>query len=301
MGTVMRDERLARVLEPDAALEPLGTGFRFAEGPLWVPDGDYLLFSDVPASKRFRWSEATGVLETAGETFLGNGMTIDLDGRLVVCEGETGCVVRMSPLGDGSGREVLVGTYRGQRLNSPNDVVIRSDGTLYFTDSWWPNRLGRQIVRELDFQGVFRWAGGEPEVLIDDMGFPNGLCLSPDEGVLYVSDSVPGRIRAFDVAADGSLSNDRVFADGLVDRTGHVDGMKCDEQGNVWVTGPGGIWILDPSGTALGVVETPARTGNLHWGGPDWSWLFVACSSTLFRLRTRTQGRAEPFMQRAAR
>ncbi len=298
MAIDVRDDRLIDLLDTRAELELLGSGFVFTEGPVWVPDGGYLLFADVPASRRLRWDELNGIREVATPTSLGDGMTLDLDGRLVVCEGETGSVVRMNARGDGAEREVIAARYDGRRLNSPNDVVVRSDGAVYFTDSWWLQRLGLTVEQELDFQGVFRVVdGGEPEVLIDDMDFPNGLCFSPDESLLYVNDSTPGRIRVFDVAPDGSLSNDRVFADGMTDETGHVDGMKCDEHGNVWVTGPGGVWILDTAGTPLGVVETPARTGNLHWGGPDWSWLFVACSSSIFRLRTKVTGRREPFMR----
>jgi gluconolactonase len=293
-----RDDRLAGLVDLDAELEVLCTGFRFTEGPIWVPDGQYLLFADVPASRRLRWDEEHGVHDVAGDTGFGDGMTLDREGRLVVCEGESGSVVRMHPSGDGSERETLAAQYGGRRLNSPNDVVVHSNGGVYFTDSWWLDRLGSDTRRELDFQGVFRVVdGGEPEVLIGDMDFPNGLCFSPDESLLYVNDSTPGTIRVFDVAPDGSISNDRVFADGMHDETGHVDGMKCDENGNVWVTGPGGVWILDPAGSTLGVIGTPARTGNLHWGGPDWSWLFVACSSSVFRLRTKVTGRREPFMQ----
>jgi gluconolactonase len=194
---------------------------------------------------------------------------------------------------------VIAGSYRGRRLNSPNDVVVRSDGSVWFTDSWWPPRLGVELERELDFQGVFRVAeGGEPELLLDDMGFPNGLCFSPDESLLYVNDSAPGHIRVFDVAPDGSISNDRVFAVLPKDPSGHVDGMKCDERGNVWVTGPGGVWILGRDGTQLGTVRTRERTGNLHWGGPDRRWLLIASSSGIYRLRTKVAGRREPFMRR---
>jgi gluconolactonase len=225
-------------------------------------------------------------------------MTLDLGGRLLICEGETGALVRMDPGGSGSGREVVAHRYGGRRLNSPNDVVVRSDGSIWFTDSWWPNRLGRSIEQELDFQGVFRVVdGGEPEPVIDDTDFPNGLCFSPDESLLYVNDSTPGRIRVFDVGASGALSGDRVLADGIADSTGHVDGMKCDDRGNLWVTGPGGVWVLDPAGVHLGTIRTTQRTGNIHWGGPGWTWLFVTCSSGLYRLRTRVQGRREPFMR----
>jgi gluconolactonase len=291
------DDRLLDLLQPDVELELLGSGFTFTEGPIWVPDGQYLLFSDVPTSRRLRWDEGGEIREVAAATSLGNGMTLDREGRLVVCEGETRRVVRMNARGDGGGHSVVAAHYRGRRLNSPNDVVVRSDGVLYFTDSCWPILLGRAREQELDFQGIFRIADGEePELLIDDMDFPNGLCFSPDETRLYVNDSTPGRIRVLDVAPDGSISNDRIVADGMRDETGHVDGMKCDEHGNVWVTGPGGVWILDSGGTPLGIIPTPARTGNLHWGGPDWSWLFIACSSSIYRLRTNVAGRREPFM-----
>jgi gluconolactonase len=291
------DQRLLDLVEEGAELERLGTGFTFSEGPIWVPRGGYLLFADVPASRRFRWDETHGVREVAAPTALGNGMTIDLEGRLLVCEGETGAVVRMDASGTGSGREIVASSYRGRRLNSPNDVVVRGDGSIWFTDSWWPNRLGRTLEQELDFQGVFRVVdGGEPELEIGDMDFPNGLCFSPDESLLYANDSTPGRIRVFDVSAEGTLSGDRIFGDGITDASGHVDGMKCDEQGNVWVTGPGGVWVLDPSGVHLGTIATPQRTGNIHWGGPSWDWLFVTCSSGLYRLRTRVRGRREPFM-----
>jgi gluconolactonase len=233
------DDRLLDLLQPDVELELLGSGFTFTEGPIWVPDGQYLLFSDVPTSRRLRWDEGGEIREVAAATSLGNGMTLDREGRLVVCEGETRRVVRMNARGDGGGHSVVAAHYRGRRLNSPNDVVVRSDGVLYFTDSCWPILLGRAREQELDFQGIFRIADGEePELLIDDMDFPNGLCFSPDETRLYVNDSTPGRIRVLDVAPDGSISNDRIVADGMRDETGHVDGMKCDEHGNVWVTGP---------------------------------------------------------------
>jgi gluconolactonase len=298
MAIDVRAPGLLDLLDPRAELEQLGGGFTFSEGPIWVPEGPgYLLFADVPESRRYRFDEGHGVREIASPTSLGNGMTIDLDGRLLVCEGETGAVVRMDPTGTGSGREIVAARYEGRRLNSPNDVIVRSDGSIWFTDSWWPNRLGRTLEQELDFQGVFRLtADGELAAAVTDTDFPNGLCFSPDETLLYVNDSTPGRIRVFDVAADGALSGDRVFGDGITDPTGHVDGMKCDERGNVWVTGPGGVWVLDATGLHLGTIETPERTGNIHWGGPGWDWLFVTCSSGLYRVRTRVRGRQEPFM-----
>jgi gluconolactonase len=287
----VRDERLHDLVDPAAELELLASGFGFTEGPLWVPEGGYLLFSDVPGNKRYRWGEQDGLALVADPSNLGNGMTLDADGRLLVCEGGAGAIVRMDPAGTGAGREVVAGSYRGRRLNSPNDVVVHSDGSIWFTDSWWPPRLGFDLEQELDFQGVFRVEpGDEPEIVLGDMDFPNGLCFSPDELLLYVNDSTPGHIRVFDVAAGGGTSNDRVFAVLPKHATGHVDGMKCDERGNVWVTGPGGVWILGPDGRHLGTVQTPERTGNLNWGGADRRDLFVASSSSVYRLRARVAG-----------
>jgi gluconolactonase len=295
----VRDPRALDLLDADAQLETLAEGCTFTEGPVWVAGDDpHLLFSDVPADRRLRWDERGGARVVAQPTGLGNGMTIGLDGRLVVCEGANGRVVAMDLDGTGTGVQTLAGAVGGRRLNSPNDVVVRSDRSVWFTDSWWPPRLGRPMERELDLQGVYRVvAGGEPELVLGDMDFPNGLCFSPDERLLYVNDSTPGRIAVLDVAPDGRASGERTLVSGVTDATGHVDGMKCDARGNLWVTGPGGIWVLDPAGVLLAVVRTPARTGNLHWGGPSWDWLFVACSSGLYRLRTRVGGRREPFMR----
>lgn len=299
MALDVHDALILGLLDEDAELEQLASGFTFTEGPIWVQEGSYLLFSDVPKQERFRWDERAGVRRVATATGMANGMTLDREGRLIVCEGETGCVVRMDASGSGDGRKVLASAHRGCRLNSPNDVVIASSGAIYFTDSWWLSMLGSRIERQLEFQGVYRvFEGTEPELLLDDMDFPNGLCFSPGETMLYVNDSTPGRIRAFDMRVDGSLGAERVFANGITDATGHVDGMKCDEHGNVWVTGPGGVWVLDPAGLLLGILRTPARTGNLHWGGPDWSWLFVTSSEGLHRTKTRTHGCREPFMRR---
>jgi gluconolactonase len=285
------------LIDENAELEQLAAGFAFTEGPVWVADGEYLLFSDVLANRRHRWDERAGVTTVADPSGYGNGMTLDLDGRLVVCEGGAGAIARYGA-GGAASREVIAATYGGRRLNSPNDVVVRSDGSIWFTDSWWLTRLGIDAERELDLQGVFHVAGGnEPEIVLADMDFPNGLCFSPDETLLYVNDSTPGHIRVLDVARDGSTSNDRVFATIPRDPSGHVDGMKCDREGNVWVTGPGGIWILASDGTHIGTVCTPERTGNFHWGGPGWSWIYVCSSSGLYRVRTRTSGRREPFMR----
>jgi gluconolactonase len=196
---------------------------------------------------------------------------------------------------------VIASHYEGKELNSPNDVIVAADGSIYFTDppggrtaAW-----GVEREQELDFMGVFRLSQAGELELVGQFEFPNGLCLSPDESRLYVNETTRERILVLDLAPDGSVSNRRVFADGIGPRAlGTVDGMKCDEHGNVWVTGPGCIEVLDPEGGRLGKLPLPERPLNLHWGGPDWSWLFVTTTTSLYRFKTTTRGRLEPFMRR---
>jgi gluconolactonase len=298
-------DQLHELVDANAKVEQLGTGFTFTEGPVWNPQGRYLLFSDMPGDTRRRWDEQQGVQVIASPSNKGNGMTLDHDGRLIVCEHSTSSVVRMDPDGVGGGREVLASHYDGKELNSPNDVVVHSDGSILFSDPTYGRMPGFGVEREqdLDFQGVYRIppGGAGVQLLVDDFVQPNGLCFSPDESLLYINDTDRAHIRVFDVAGDGSISNSRVFAEGIGTgdlSTGElVDGMKCDERGNVWVTGPKGVWVFAPDGTHLGVIRIPENVGNIHWGGPDWSWLFVPACTSLYRVKTKVRGRAEPFMR----
>jgi gluconolactonase len=304
MAVQAHSPELLELVAEDAELEQLGTGFTFTEGPLWHTDG-YLLFSDMPGDVRRRWDESGGVTEVARPSNKGNGMTWDLAGRVVVCEHVTSSLVRMDPDGTGSGREVLASHYDGRELNSPNDVVVKSDGTIYFTDPTYGRMPGFGIEREqdLDFQGVYRIppGGGDLELAVDDFVQPNGLCFSPDEALLYVNDTDRAHIRVFDVQADGSLSGGQVLADGI--GTGElesgelVDGMKLDERGNVWVTGPEGVWVFSPQGEHLGVVEVPENVGNINWGGPEWNWLFIAASTSMYRVNTNVSGNRLHYMR----
>jgi gluconolactonase len=258
----------------------------------------------MPGDTRRRWDEQGGVTEVAKPSNKGNGMTIDADGRLIVCEHVTSSVVRMDPDGTGSNREVLATHYEGKELNSPNDVIVHSSGAIYFSDPTYGRMpvFGIEREQELDFQGVYRIppGGGDPQLLVDDFVQPNGLCFSPDESLLYINDTDRAHIRVFDVGGDGTISNGRLLADGIgagdLESGELVDGMKCDERGNIWVTGPKGVWVFTAEGEHLGVVEIPESVGNLHWGGPDWSWLFVPASSSLYRVETKVSGRREPFM-----
>ena len=295
---------LLELVEEDAELERLGTGFTFTEGPLWHPDGS-LLFSDMPGDVRRRWDEENGVQEVANPSNKGNGMTWDLDGRLLVCEHVTSSVVRMDPDGKGGGREVLATHYDGKELNSPNDVVVKSDGAIYFTDPTYGRMPGFGIEREqdLDFQGVYRIppGGGDLQLLIDDFAQPNGLCFTADEKTLYINDTDRAHIRAFDVQDDGTIANGRVVAEGI--GSGDlaigdlVDGMKLDERGNIYVTGPGGVCVFDPEGSQLGTIEVPENVGNLNWGGPDWTWLFIAASTSMYRVKCNVSGNPLPYMR----
>src|SRR5918911_1200534 len=242
-------ERLYELVDGGVEVEQLGTGFTFTEGPIWNPDGNFLLFSDMPADTRRRWDEQGGVREVAKPSNKGNGMTYDADGRLLVCEHSTSSVVRMDPDGTGSGREVIASHY----------------------------------------QGVYRIppGGGEPELLIDDFEQPNGLCFSPDESLLYINDTPRAHIRVFDVQPDGTIANGRMFFDNIgsgVIEEGIPDGMKCDERGNIYVTGPAGVWVISPDAELLGVIEVPENVGNLNWGGDDWSDLDMPSTTSLYRI-----------------
>jgi len=295
---------MLKLVDEEAELERLGTGFTFTEGPIWNPAG-YLLFSDMPGDVRRRWDERDGVRELANPSNKGNGMTLDADGQLLVCEHVTSSVVRIDPDGSGSGREVLATHYQGKELNSPNDVIVGDDGAIYFTDPTFGRMPGFGIEREqeLDFQGVYRIApeGGEPQLLVDDFVQPNGLCFSPDNSLLYVNDTTRAHIRGFEVQPDGSLRNGRVLADGVgsgdLERGDLADGMKLDEHGNIWVTGTGGVMVFAPDGQHLGTVEVPENVGNINWGGPDWNWLFIPASTSLYRLKCKVSGNRLSYMR----
>ncbi len=284
-----------------AAAQQVASGFTFTEGPIWFADGSYLLFSDMPGDVRRRYDPGEGVREVMRPSNKGNGMTIDNDGNLIVCEHSTSSVVRERP--DGT-REAAATHYQGQELNSPNDVVVKSDGSIYFSDPTFGRMPGFGVEREqeLDFQGVFRVppGGGEVELVMGDFEQPNGLCFSPDESLLYINDTPRAHIRVFDVQPDGSVTNDRVFADGIGDgviEKGVVDGMKIDEHGNVYVTGPGGVWVFDARGNRLGVIELPENCANLNWAEDGWQTLYFTASTSLYRLEMLVAGNRLGYMR----
>ena len=296
-----------RLVDVHVSVRQLGSGFQFTEGPIWHPDEHYLLFSDMPADTRWRWDQ-NGIQPVTSMSNKGNGMTYDAALNLIVCEHATSQVVLIDPHG---GREVLASHFEGRELNSPNDLCVRSDGSIYFTDPWYGRMAGYGVERprQLGWQGVFRIRPGrrapEPELLVDRYQFtmPNGLCFSPDETRLYVNDTEQANIRVFEVAPGGGLSNGRVFASGIRDslRPGVPDGMKCDADGNIWVTAPGGVWVYAPTGRQIGRVAVPDVVGNLHWGGADWRTLFLTASTSLYGLDVGIGPRQEPFMRHRGR
>jgi gluconolactonase len=297
----VNDPELLRLVESGAPVEQVCTGFRFSEGPIWSPWEHCLYFSDMPSDVRRRWSQQEGVIEVRNPSNKCNGMTYDGSGNLYVCEHVTSSLVMETPAG---ARKVLATHWQGKELNSPNDVVVRSDGTVYFTDPTYGRMsvFGLERKQDLDFQGVYRLSSdGTLRCDARDFSQPNGLCLSPDEKLLYVNDSTRAHIRAFDVAPDGSLSGGRIFAldigAGDYDE-GVVDGMKCDEHGNIYVTGPRGIWVFGAWGTHLGVIRMPEIAGNLNWGGSSWNDLYCACTTSIYRVRLKVRGNPVAYMQR---
>ncbi len=302
-GIEAESPAIYELVEQGSAVERVATGFTFTEGPIWHPDG-YLLFSDMPGDVRRRYRPGRGVEEVMRPSFKCNGMTLDENLDLLVCEHVTSALWRERR--DGS-RDLLAYHYEGTYLNSPNDVCVRSDGTIYFSDPWYGRMPGSGIerTRELGWQGVFRIPpGGGPEdvelvVERHEFEMPNGVCFSPDESLFYIDDTTRASIKVYDVSGDGTLSNGRIFFEGAgfaVVGGGVPDGIKCDERGNVWATGPAGIWIISAAGEHLGVIRVPEIAANLTWGGEDWRTLFIASSTSLYAIRTKVGPRPEPYM-----
>ena len=294
MGLDIQDARLVQLVDADAEMEQLTTGCQFTEGPLWNASGKFLLFSDIPANTMRQWDATSGMSVFRKPSGKSNGLTYDKQGCLIACEHANRRVSRTNPDGE---VVTIASHYAGKRLNSPNDVVVKSDGSLYFTDPPYglTSAYGVEAEKELDFQGVYRLSpdGDTLTLLVDDFDRPNGLCFSPDESILYINDTERMHIRAFDVQADGTIANGRVFG---IEKgeNGKPDGMKVDVQGNVYLTGPGGIWVFAPEGTHLGVIFTPERAANLAWGGDDWKTLFITASTSLYRIQCKVAGVAVP-------
>ncbi len=306
LGTIERlDARLDQIVPKDAVVERIAEGFDWAEGPVWDRRGGYLLFSDVPMNTVFKWQAGKGVsvfLRPSGYTgkitrrgeMGSNGLLMDAQGRLVLCQHGDRRVARLETSGIFT---TLADKYKGKQFNSPNDGVFKSNGDLYFTDPpYGLIGLNSDPGKQLDVNGVYRLSAvnGEVTLLTRAMTFPNGIAFAPDEKTLYVANSDPRKAiwMAFPVKADGTLADGRVFADvthSVGTRPGLPDGMKVDQAGNLFATGPGGVLIYAPDGTHLGTLATGQATANCNWG-EDGSVLYITADMFIGRIKLNTRG-----------
>ena len=264
--------------------EKLAGDFQFTEGPIWQADGA-LLFSDIPANRIYRWTPDGGAQVWREPTGNANGLTLDRQARLIACEHSGRRVSRTEA--DGTVTSIA-SHFQGKRLNSPNDVVVKSDGVVYFTD---PPYGIQPEESEQPCNGVYRiLPDGSLELLLDDFDRPNGLAFSPDESILYIAGSPRRPVRAFNVWPDGTLTRSRVFAEMDHPQPGSPDGMKVDEQGNLYVTGATGVWVFEPGGKLLGVITTPERPANCAWGDADRKSLYITARTSLYRIRVKVAG-----------
>jgi gluconolactonase len=295
----MHNPGLHDLIAPDAPIERIAGGLGFTEGPVWRDAA--LLFSDIPNKRIVRWRRLPeGPELTTYATGSSNGLTLDRQGQVLAAEHDGRRVTRVAA--DGT-RMVLAEQFQGKRFNSPNDIVVKSDGSIYFTDppyavqpstpgmtrpaGWWSAPMAG---KEQPCNGVYRLApDGTLRLLLEDFALPNGLAFSPDESVLYIDDSAHKHIRALDVRPDGTLTNSRVLLDMASDDPGVPDGLKVDLHGNVFCTGPGGVWVCRPSGEFLGRIVLPELPANLAWG-EDGSALFCTARTSVYRVPTRTRG-----------
>jgi len=299
MAVEILHESMRRIASEDTEPEQLGSGYGGAtgpaEGPVWIREKGYLLFSDIHGNRRMRYTPGEGVTVDKEGTANANGQTRDQLGRLVVCHHFSRCVDREEA--DGS-ITIIADRYRGLKLNRPNDVVVKSDGAIYFTDPPpRPPLTPPEHTPELDVAGVYRVSPDLSRInrVTASLANPNGLCFSPDEKILYVNDSNIHRkhILAYDVEVNGmlDLGSERVFCDMKGDdRRGIPDGMKCDVEGNVYCTGPGGIWVINPEGVHIGTILSDNIPVNMAWGDDDWMTLYFAGAFTINRIRLGIPG-----------
>ena len=283
-----------RQLVPEwATLEKVASGFIFTEGPVWHGSGEYLVWTDIIGDTIWKWIPGQGTSILMRPSGKADGMTYDHEGRLVVAGWSSRTVWRLEA--DGS-TTTLASHYQGKKLNTPNDIVVKSDGSIYFTDpSNGIRNTGMEcydIQKYLDYEAVFRLdlRDSSLTLLLDDMINPNGLCFSPDESLLYINDTPRRHIRVFDVEPDGTISNGRLFAELIHDDPGGPDGMKVDVAGNVYCTGPGGVWVTDPKGNHLGRILTPEDCANFAFGGNDLKTMFFTARSSVYRMRLNMPG-----------
>ena len=299
------DPAFDKLVPADAKLEKLAEGFGWSEGPVWIRDGGFLVFSDVPKNTVFKWKEGEGITEflkpsgyTSSTPHKGqpgsNGLTVDSNGQLVLCEHGDRRVARLEK---NRTQTTLADKYLGKRLNSPNDLVYKSNGDLYFTDPpYGLEEANNDPKKELPYNGVYRLAkNGKLTLLTKELTYPNGIAFSPDEKTLYVAVSDPKLAiwMAYDVKGDGTIANGRVFfnaTDKVREGNGLPDGLKSDKKGNLFAAAPGGIFVFNREGKHLGTIDTGQPTGNCAWGD-DGSTLYIMANHYLSRIKTSTVGK----------
>ena len=284
---------LERLIESNPPFDRVVHGIQFGEGPVWDRRAGRLYFVDILGNTIWKWTPGVGREAVLHPSGYADGMTLDRQGRLVVAGWSLRTVWRFEK--DGS-LKTLVSHYQGKKINTPNDIVVRSDGSIYWTDSRGgliiPGMVPVDCQPYLDYQGVFRLSadGTQVSLLIDDCESPNGLAFSPDESVLYVNDTRRAHIRAFDVRADGSLGTGRLFHRLTGKEEGVADGMKVDTEGNVYCTGPGGIHVTDPDGNLLGRLKIAEHCTNFAWGDEDWRSMYITTHESVYRTRVKIPG-----------
>jgi len=321
-AVVRLDPALDELVSPDARLERVIGGFGFTEGALWVPEGErgHLLFSDIPANVIYKWTPGSdkasvyldhsgytgqdiwrvGFIQTNGKDrsdplfeefpMIGsNGLALDREGRLIIATWAGRSIDRIEKNGK---RTVLADRYQGKRFGGTNDVVVKKDGSIYFTDTFGGLRLReKDPKRELDFNGVYRLKDGELTLVINDIPNTNGLAFSPDEKYLYANGSRDRYVKRYDVLADGTVANGKMFIDLSKEQApGITDGMRVDVRGNLWETGAGGVWIISPEGKHLGTIRTPELAANVEFGDADRKTLYIAARTSIYRIRVNTPG-----------
>lgn len=298
MNLESRNPAFTDLISPDAQLEQIASGFDFTEGPIWHPQTQSLIFSDIMGNSIYRWSETGGIAQLRRNSFLANGNAFTSQSQVVTCEHGTSRVTqwdpnKLDPLTN-DGLEVLATHYDGKALNSPNDIVVASNGTIYFTDPG----SGRSPVhgipreREMDFCGVYKLdpTTRNLTLLTDEIVWPNGLCFLHDESQLYINDSRSFNIRRYDVQPDGTLTNGTIWGETTGEGAGVPDGMKIDSQGNIWCCAQGGIHVFDPSANYLGVIQMPEQAANLVFGDDDLNSLYITATTSVYRLRVEVAG-----------
>ena len=292
MNVEIRNRRFTAVVGAAVAFEKVASGCIFTEGPLWHPYEKFLLFSDIPGDKIRRWSQAEGIKTFRTPSNMANGLTYDRQGRLLACEHAVSRVTRTEL--DGS-ITILASHYDGKELNSPNDIVVKSDGGIYFTDPPYGRAefYGVPRPQELTFQGVYRIdpIRRDLRLLVHDFDGPNGLCFSLDERRLFANDTNRQHIRVFDLEPDGSVTHGRIWAETVGKGDGVPDGMKIDSEGNLYCSGPGGIHVFDPDGVCIGVIRVPEPLTNFAWGDADLRSLFITASTSVYKIPVRVPGR----------